>query len=356
MGMINLGRRILYIDPLIQVGHVNFNNIYIRALIEAGFKIDFIFAKGYGEKLDLGFGNVIYSIPHFLLKNIYGGLGNRLAYFFVLILIRLKVNFKRYELVVFSSFEEISFYFSGISNCYLINHINVSEGYESSLKFYFLHRVLIKNTLIVLDRETEQLLKSKNNYKIIFQPHGLAKAKSEQIIEKTTSELVLKIKRFDKIIFSPSDSSSDKEFLKTLLDDSEFLNFLISENILFVYKGNLINKYNNVLQLNFFLDTSTYDYLFLKSNIILIAYPKNFRYRVSGVLLESITNNKPCLMSDIESIRAFAEYFTYNPFYTDINTLIYKIKNLLTEVNTKKFYKNLDSLEPNFRDCFPIKS
>lgn len=354
--MNNSERRILYIDPILQQGHVNFNNIYIGALLDAGFKIDFIFASGYEKKLDIDISKVVYSVPKFLLNNRYGGLGNRLTYFLSLILIRLKVNFKSYDLVIFSSFEEMSFYFSGIRNCYLINHINVSEACTNSLKFFFLHRVLVNNSVIVLDRETEQILKSKNNYNIVLQPHGLAKAKSEQIIENTTSELVFKIQRFDKIIFSPSDLSSDKEFLNILIKDSKFLNFLETENILFVFKDRPTIKHGNILQTNQFLDASTYDYLFLKSSIILIAYPKNFRYRVSGVLLESITNNKPCLISEIESIKAYSEFFTYNPFYNNVNTLIQKTIILLNEKKSNPFYKDLNSLEPNFKDCFPPKS
>ncbi|WP_264525319.1 hypothetical protein [Flavobacterium sp. N502536] len=153
----NKHNRVLYIDPLLQNGHVNFNNIYIKSLAKAGYDLEFIFVKDYEDKLDIDKSKVIYSIPKALFKKDYGKLINRIAYLYGLFLIKMFVNFKKYDFVIFSSFEEISFAFSGITKSYLINHINVSNSYESKAKFFFLNRVLRANSLIVLDEKTKNI-------------------------------------------------------------------------------------------------------------------------------------------------------------------------------------------------------
>ena len=60
-------KKILFIDPLSSDGHVNFNKIFIRELFKEEVTIDFIFKKGYNEKIRLPKINVIETIPDFFL-------------------------------------------------------------------------------------------------------------------------------------------------------------------------------------------------------------------------------------------------------------------------------------------------
>lgn len=344
-------KKILYIDPLLQNGHVNFNNIYIESFRKSGYRLEFVFVSGYEDKLNIDSSEVLYSIPKFFFKKDLGKLGNRIAYFFALLIIKLFVDFKKYDLIIFSSFEEVSFFLSNIKNCYLINHINVSTSVESKVKYFFLNKVLINNSLIVLDEETKNYLNSKGNYKIYVQPHGLPNAKSLTNRKKDDEfdYIFDELGKYKKILFSPSESSSDKNFINELIQSDKFMEYLEQEDILFVYKDKSPVVKSNILVINGFLDQNAYDYLFLKSNIILIAYPPNFKYRVSGVLLECIANDKPCVVSRIDTLESYNGFFKYNPFYSNIDELIHAILDLdKFDQNDDGYYKNLSMLEPNF--------
>lgn len=346
-------KKILYIDPLLQNGHVNFNNIYIENLRKSGYLLEFVFVSGYEDKLNIDSSEVVYSIPKFFFKKDLGKLGNRIAYFFALLFIKFFVDFKKYDLIIFSSFEEVSFFLSNIKKCCLINHINVSTSVESKVKYFFLNKVLINNSLIVLDKETKSYLSSKGNYKIYVQPHGLPNAKS--LIHTNEDDefgyIFDELIKYKKILFSPSESSSDKDFINELIRSNKFMEYLEQEDILFVYKDKSPVVRRNILVISGFLSQNAYDYLFLKSNIILIAYPKNFKYRVSGVLLECMANDKPCVVSRIDTLESYSDFFKYDAFYSNIDELIQIIGDLgKFNQNGGGYYRSLTMLEPNFNN------
>ncbi|WP_294958183.1 hypothetical protein [uncultured Flavobacterium sp.] len=349
----NKHNKILYIDPLLQKGHVNFNNIYIKSLIKAGYNLEFVFVKDYEEQLDIDKSKVVYSLPNTLFKRDYGKLFNRLAYLIGLFFIRFSVNFKKYDFVIFSSFEEISFALSGIKKSYLINHINVSNSYESRIKFFFLDRILMANSLIVLDDKTKEYLSARGDYDLFMVPHGLPDSKvlNEELKEDFHSNILDELKEYRKVIFSPSESSSDKIFINSLIESNQFLKYLEDEKILFIYKDDIQNDKPNVMAIKGYLSQEAYDYLFLKSDVILIAYPERFKYRVSGVLLECIANNKLCAISRIEMLESFNTFFNYDPFFSSIGELI-RLINSLVKYKDDNYFKNLNLLEPDFHDFF----
>lgn len=351
--MEDVKKKILYIDPLLQNGHVNFNNIYIESLRKSGYLLEFVFVSGYEGKLNIDSSDVVYLIPNFFFKKDLGKLGNRIAYFFALLFIKMVVDFKKYDLIIFSSFEEVSFFLSNIKKCYLINHINASTSVESKVKFFFLNKVLINNSLIVFDQETKNYLSSKGNYKIYVQPHGLPKVKSNIATNEDYEFRVIldELAKYKKVLFSPSESSSDKDFINELIQSNKFMEYLEQEDVLFVYKDKSPVIKRNTLVISRFLSQDEYDYLFLKSNVILIAYPKNFKYRVSGVLLECMANDKPCAVSRIDALESYNDFFKYGAFYSNIVELIQVITDLDEfKGNGGGYYRNLVKLEPNFNN------
>ena len=51
-------KRVLYIDPILQNGHVKFNKIYINKLNELDVIIDYIFVKGYEKNFNIN--NILF--------------------------------------------------------------------------------------------------------------------------------------------------------------------------------------------------------------------------------------------------------------------------------------------------------
>lgn len=352
MSIIN--KKVLFIDPILQKGHVNFNNIYIESLKNAGYNLNFVFVAEYEHSLNISKSDIVYSIPKFLFRRDLGKIGNRIAFFISIFLVRKAIDFKKYDIVIFSSFEEISFFFSWIKNCYLINHINVSTSLRSNIKQWFLYKVIRRNSLIVLDEDTKNYLLTRGNLNVFVQPHGLAPSKkiSEVNFNLENNNIFGIATKFNKIIFSPSESSLDIDFINTLIASKEFLKYIKEKNVLFVYKGKSLISNSNILCIDFFLSNNVYDRLFLESDVILIAYSSNFKYRVSGVLFECIANSKPCVVSKIDSLLFYKNYFNYNPFYSTINELLQILETLDRSDNKGDYYKNLTLLEPNFYNFF----
>lgn len=337
-------KRVLYIDPILQNGHVKFNKIYINKLNELDVIIDYIFVKGYEKNFNISYDKIIYLIPSILFKYNYGKFGNRICYLISLILVKFHCKFGVYDKIIFSSFEEISFYFSGINNSILINHVNF-QNFNSNVKRFFLTRVLKKNKCIVFDLDTKNEVLKYGNFDIIIKPHGFYK----QFNFKIDSSFTIKNKDlYNNFIFSPSSNSSDLYFLSSLLNSSYFLNFLKENKILFIVRSNIeIEKNDNILMLNKYLTDQEYSHFFNLSDVILINYPKSFRFRTSGVLFECFEFNKPCLVSDLKGFRNYSKHFNYNPFYNDIESLVNSYFSL------KKYncyYKNLEDLNPCLKD------
>lgn len=342
-------KKILYIDPFYQTGHSDFNNGYIKALRETGATLHFVVVKGYEKHLNIAEDEVLYKIPTFLERTDLGGFGNRICHLIALFLIRLKIRFSDYDKVFFSNFDEISFYFSGIKNAILIPHINISES-NNKVKFFFLNKVLKKNTCIAFNQSISNYLSQKGNYKIMEQPLGLPepiRLKQKANFTAREQQLINDLSAYNKILFSPSAQSSDTEFIQKLIDDTAFLAMLKNENIAFVAKGNFTSQNENIIVINYYLSTDLYQYLFLKSDCILLAYPQSFQYRVSAVLFECFANNKRCLVPSTEAFKSYEKHFCYQPYFSNANDLIKLLEAFDID---KQFYKNTKDLQPDFSD------
>lgn len=102
------------------------------------------------------------------------------------------------------------------------------------------------------------------------------------------------LNKFDFVVFHPS-PKSDINFLKTIYT-KEYNNILNRNNILLLLRNSPFEDkgYSNIRFINTYLKENDYQGLFKRANIILLAYPNNFKYQVSGVSYECVANNKKC--------------------------------------------------------------
>ena len=157
------------------------------------------------------------------------------------------------------------------------------------------------------------------------------------------------------IIFIPTGQKYGDSFIKKIIESTIFTEFLEREKILLVIKDKNIEIYNeNILVLKSYISNEEYQSLFLVSTLILLSYPKSFKYRISAVLFESFSSKKACLLSEIEGFTSYSNYFNYNPFYSDIESLIFRIENYFVYMKkpSNKPYKNLEKLNQNFSKLF----
>lgn len=315
--------KILYIDFVSHPSHVNFNRMHIKALRECA-EIDFVFKEGYKDTLDMEITSTVLTIPWYFYKIKGNGFLCRLQYLFILLYIKNRICFNSYKGVVFSYYEEISLFFARYpQKLYLINHVNLS-GLSSKIKLFFFKKISKGNTQIVFNHGMMSYLQllGINNVKVV--QHGIMsvfKKKEENVCCK--DGLKIDIAKYNKIIFSPSSNSSDLSFLRLLLESQTFKTYLCENNYLFIVKSqDLKSTHSNIYVIDYYISNDFYKYLFVKSNIIAICYPETFKYRVSGVFFECISNKKNVVLSDIDALTCYKYIFSSYPYFKDVETFI----------------------------------
>jgi len=343
--------KLLYVDPLSPNGHINFNRIFIEALNLTFKTIHFAFRENYSKNLNVDNMQKVYSIPGKYYKKRKNKIATRFALFRILQFIKNECNLNEYDYIIFASYEEISLYLSFIKKpLILINHNNIS-GLDNKIKLFFFKKIAKNNVNIIFENYMKEFLETKGVKNTYVIHHGIPPAYNSNILEDSSlREQYENIERYDNVIFCPSSSSVDKIFLNEIKSNQKFNKFLEINNILLIIKDNTnVKKMNNIFVINNYLSDIQYQYLFLKSNFILIPYPKTFSYRVSSVLFEAIANRKMCLLSNIQALNIYKKYFNYNPYFNDVDELIIRIKINILELNKKEYspYNNITKLYPN---------
>ena len=317
-------KKVLYIDPVCHNAHANFNKMQLRALMKQS-EVFCVLKQGYGSCLDLSNSIIVLKIPLDYYNYRANGLFTRLQYWRILIYIKQHIDFSLYDKVIYSYYEEISFYFARMpKGAYLFNHVNLA-GLSSFIKRWFYYQVSKSNTQLVFNERMKDYLNSIGITTAQIVAHGIpSKFKDSNI--SFFDELKRDIMAYKKVLFMPSVTSANQTFLRELLSSKEFNKYLKDKNYLMIIKGNYpCHNESNILIIKQFISNDCYEYLLLKSNIIILAYHEKFINRVSGVLFECIGNEKNVVMSKVDGLLAYKDLFCWDPYFSDIESLIEKI-------------------------------
>lgn len=336
--------RILYIDNTDNKGHVNFNMIHMKAISDTQNNIvDAVFNYKFYSKYHISdsIENIsLFFLPSVLCCSFKSKLLWRLNSVFQLWYIYLRFRIVKYDLVVLSVYDPIVLFFAGYTSRFIIfNHNNISH-LSNSLKLFFTKLISKKCLHLVFNEDMRLGLKTYiSNAKIRVISHGC--------IDPYISENgVKKLFENKKVIFCPSTSSVDPDFIHALLNDRRLNEFLLVQNIQIVIKSTK-HKYNeneNVTFLSRYLTDREYQNLFCNSLAILIPYCDTFKYRTSGVLFECFANNKPFIASKIPSLEIYSTYVRYNPYFKTVEDLILNLEELITFKGA--YYNGLHDLNP----------
>lgn len=346
-------KKMLYIDQLCLSGHINFNNIYIKALYDHEIIIDFALKFGYKNNLDLSTDSIVFPIPEKYFRETNSKILYRFNLYRILKYIISNINLDNYDFVLFSSFEEISLFLGQFKRPLILIHHNNLKSLDNTIKRYFYKIIINKNINIVFDQNIKNIFKSLGVKTTHVVKHGYP-MKLDKSLYKCGSFLnEIDLNNFKNIVFAPSSSSGDRLFFLELLKDNIFQKFLHNNNILFIIKGDYqINNLNNIKVFNSFLLQVEYEYLFLNSDIIIINYPKSFKYRTSGVFWECVANDKLCLLSKIDAFAGYGSFMKYEPFFNTKEEFMLKIIEVLnldkSIINEPFVDKN--KLKPNFKE------
>lgn len=321
--------------------HLEFNKIYLEALVKANVNVKLVVSTEYLSKLGFSRENQLFETPKFLFKNFksYGVL-NR----FIMLCQCLYINFRllwyKKEKIIISGYDELVLALCfGFPPSILINHNNI-DGLSNRLKRYAFLHLAKRHTHLVFNNYIHQRILDLGVYNSILKPHGLPR--KLEYNDTVNDDL-------DKIIFIPSISNVDDLFLVDLFNSKKIIEFLERYNVKIVIKGNGVSNSPHLIFTNKFLSRNEYNFYLNKAELIILPYSINFEYRVSGVLHECIANNKKVLMSTIPSFLEYSDFFDYNPFFSDVDELAIKISYMFENKNDFiAVNKNVDKLRVRF--------
>lgn len=345
-------KKVLYIDPLSSDGHLNFNSIYIDALKKQSCKVKFIFKQGYHRKLGINDDEVQVELSEKYFRDYKCSLLNKYYSLLVMLKIKREIRCSEYDCVLFASYETLPMFLSRVKgdNIILVNHNNIRD-LDSIIKAKMFKFISRKCQHIVFEKYIEEHLQTKGIRNVVTIPHGLPEPYVLEEGKDTNNPIFDIIYSYSFVVFSPSSSSVDKGYINSLINNIEIVQFLEKNDILLIIKGGFKGiDTENIKIIDYYLSDYDYKKLFLLSNLIMVTYPKNFKYRVSAVFFECIANNKTCILSDIKSLKCYKDYVTYNPYVLDGKDFISRVKYIKKhKLKDKKnnLYTNVHEFVPN---------
>ena len=340
-------KKVLFIEYVLETGHVNYNRIHIDALMAQGTDVHLVLHQFTKDLLPYPDNRYALVLPHCLYQRqratIWKPIINRIVFLITLIYIRIKVSFKSYDKVILSGFDELSLgIFPLCKNMYLTCHRNAAF-FNIPLKRFILKRLARKNRFLVFNEDMKRPFLENGISKVDVVSHGCISPYTPH------DDIAFPVQKdgYDMMVFHPS-NSCDKEFMLSIVQDARFQDFLKHENILFVLRdiGNF-QPTSNIRIIKEAIPFQVYQQQFLASDVILVAYPDDFRYRVSGVSYECAANGKRMLAKKLPALEYCESFFNYSPFFSDVDELCSQLR-YLKENPQAQCIATSESLRPDY--------
>ncbi len=318
--------KILYIDTESFPSHGNFNSIHIKALMQQGFEVCCVFRENYSDCIKLPNIKVELEIPDRLYIHYKSAIASRFQMLKRLHFIKARLQFEQYRHILLSYYDELVFPFALYPNgVYLINHINLG-ALNHPIKRILIKYLSKRNTQILLSESAFAFAKNMGFKKCRLVYHGLPEPYS-----LNSQKPVWMNKHY--CLFSPSVTSTDFSVINELISSDSFLSFLEEKDILFVIRGkNIHSNHPNVKIIDWFLTDEDYKGCFIHSDFIFVSYREDrFKYRVSAILLETISNSKKVVVKRSFGVEEYEPYLGKDAFFEDVNGAINSLNRLLDE-------------------------
>ena len=321
-------KRILYVDLLSPVGHVNYDMNMLR-LMKNHYEVDVIIRQSMLSQIPDEFYHLGEACPDKIFPDTWTGkITNRLFfvlkwrfYQFSFIKSIIKNRCQNYDYIFFSSIDIYSFAIASLLDknrkLTFVDH-GIYRLKGKSVRFFYKY-ILNKNTkIIALEEYIAHHMKESgvlNNIFVIH--HPLPKIKKQQL-----QSIVVKDRYF---VFAPS-TSNDEFFINDLITQASS----IPSNVSLQIRSNSRN-YNSdkLIVYNKRIAIESFDNLFEKADYILLPYESSYNYRTSAILFESLSKGKRVLLWGNNTLM---EYFKNFPncvcLFNDVKDLLEKLNRV----------------------------
>jgi hypothetical protein len=128
---------------------------------------------------------------------------------------------------------------------------------------------------------------------------------------------------------------------------------LKKKNVLLVIHNKTGNESetSHIRFINGFLPQRQYQDLFLQSDLILLAYPEEFNFQVSGVSFECVANGKRMLVKEHPSLTYCRQFYNYDPIFSSMDEMCDKLEYLISHTEAGCIVSS-ESLKPDYTHIF----
>ena len=323
--------KILYVNYMLQPGHINFDQIQVSALLSEGHDVQLVMHRDIARKLQFASDRYALILPRWFASDTKNPLQNRFFFLLTLLYIKLKIDFRQYDQVIVSNTDEITLGLIPLCrHMGLICHANAGN-FWSKVKSHFLHRLARHNFFIVFNSRMQKPFLEHGITDVFILSHGCP----PPFRPTPGIKLPTDCSGYDMVIFHPS-MNPDPRFINELITDRPLLQLLEEKNILLItHHATALPPSRHIFNITQYLPKEQYQQLFVRADIILTAYPESFSYQVSGVSYECVANGKKMLIRQNPSLAYCKDFFNYDPFFSNVQDLCQKILFLYAHAEAK---------------------
>lgn len=310
---------VLYIDLITKAGHRKFNQLVINALRKE-FKILTVASR---EATD--------SIPDLEIPDRFLNFSSRFNYRIKILqeidwIIEKIISFGKFDLVLFSSYETISFAIKShrivglFENVAVFDHNNIDEIERSRIKKLFFKSIDTNVTHLVFEEYFKTHLienvKIKNN--VVVVPHLVEDKKT--FLDPVRDWIT---------VFVPSNKCDDQYIKKLILGSSPDIRFVIKSDKHFAGQ--------NVRTVPSF-ENDEYENVFADCNFVILPLTVDYNYRISNIIFECFSYSKPCFTFRNKMSEFLSNLYPSIVHIIDRGTLLDEIVDEYKKIDKDSFF------------------
>ncbi len=310
---------VLYVDLITKDGHRKFNQLSINALRKE-FKV-----------LTVSSSEATGSIPDLEIPDVFFDFSGRFNYRIKKLqeidwIIEQARSFGKFDLVLFSSYETISFAIKShkivgsFENVAVFDHNNIDEIERSMIKELFFKSIDANITHLVFEEYFKTHLienvKIKNN--VVVVPHLVEDKK--QFLDPIGDKIT---------VFVPSNKCDDQYVKKLVFGSSPDVHFIIKTDKHF--------SGQNVKTVQFF-ENDEYENVFANCSFVILPLTVDYNYRISNTIFECFSYSKPCFTFRNKMSEFLSNLYPSVVHIIDKNTLLDEIVDECKKIDKDTFF------------------
>ena len=338
-------KKILFVDYIQQIGHVNFNRIHIESLIREGYDVKVVVHKDIASRLPFPHDTYAFLLPLWMRQHKGHPVMNRIRFLLALLYVRCHLWSHHYDEVVLSCIDEPTLWLLPPSgHFWAVCHGNAMSLTGGGWKRRFLRGLRKKASFLVFDDYMARPFRD-NNLSVSVISHGCVPP-----FPAVYQVSLPNVPHGSHLIFHPS-SKMNERCLYMMQNDNAFQSFLEETDTFLLLNGKGEDK-GRIRFVHRRLNDNEYRSLFMRSDIILMAYPNTFIYSVSGVSFECVSNRKKMLVYKIPSMEYCSRLCNYDPFFSNVSELASKARKMYQADEQACCMVSPDLLQPSYAAIF----